>query len=131
MSAEDFEQPADPAQFGTWLAQKTSAEQQAKLDALSAENMSQHRPVHDHLTRSQRGIMDMSGQEQAAMIQDRQATIGSDFGGGGRQIQRLGGLLDHANEAPAPGRYDLTRVDQQGRQPGQSPLWAHMNGLDQ
>jgi hypothetical protein len=131
MSESNFEQPADPAQFGAWLAQKTRAEQQAKLDALSAEPLDQHQATHDYFTRNQRGITGMSGQQAAAEVAERAPTVGSGLPGCGRPLERLGGTNWESQGAGAVGPIPAgayANLNRPADQLGESPLLRFMRG---
>ena len=59
------------------------------------------------------------------------AVVGQDYGGQGRPLERLGGLLNPADfsDSPAPALVDRRYVNQPGRRPtGESPLVAYMRG---
>jgi hypothetical protein len=128
--SEPFDQPADPAQFGPWLAQKTRAEQQASAKAMndmfSGGGQDAHRATSAQLRAGQHGIFGAadSPQEQAAAVAGRQAIVGSDYGG--RPLEKLGGMFSHSEVgcAPAPARVDLRYVNSPGgQQPTGESAW--------
>ena len=132
MSAEDFEQPAAPTNFGRQLRQAYFARLQANADM--AATVRDHEADSAILTAGQHGIFGSndSPQQQAQQVAARAARVG-DGAGAGRELETWGGV-DFESQgagavAPVPARRDLRFVDQH-QPPGISPLLRHMQGLD-
>ncbi len=109
-----------------WMARLQANADLAKSAELAAYGQSEDRRVAQA---GQAGIFGhATGQQMAASTRARPARVGEDYGG--RDLIPLGGTVDPASYlcGPVPPQRDLTRVDQQGRQPGHSPLWDYMNG---
>jgi hypothetical protein len=116
-----------------WLARLQANSDMADRAALEA-----HGQTADHrvVQQGQAGIFGpgATGEQMAADVAARRPRVGEDWGGGGRDLQPLGGL-DFESQgagaiAPIPPRADLRFVNQVGGQPtGESPLarWLREN----
>jgi hypothetical protein len=134
MSHFEHETDVPATEFGQQVRDRHFARMQANAEAmaamLSGAGRADHQAAHDHLTRGQHGIFGaMTGHQLARNASERQATVSGEWGLG-RPLERNGHLS--SSIAPAPARVDLTRVNDhpgyQGREPGVSPLLAHMRG---
>ena len=132
----EYDHPEVPVtEFGAWVREqhdaRLRASAQVMTDMLSGGGQDAHRADSAQLRAGQHGIFGAadSPQEQAAAVADRQAVVGSAYGG--RPLERHGGLYDPASYlcGPVPPQRDLRQVNTPGGQPTTvSPLWAHMQG---
>ncbi len=130
MSAEDFELPVAPSDYGRHRREQWMASLRANSEMMSQAAMAAHQPDHNEITRSTHGIFGaLTGEQLAANVAARQAVVGSAYDA--RPLQRQGGLYDPADYlcGPVPPQRDLRQVSTPGGQPTTvSPLWAHMQG---
>lgn len=126
----DFEQ-YDPAMEDQRRKTALRAHLEASAATSTAASMAAYQQVHDTVTSRQHGIFGSgdSPQEQAAAVAARRARTGDDWGNG-RELQAQGGVQEWESygSGPAPARVDLSRIDQQGREPGVSPTMAWKRG---
>jgi hypothetical protein len=107
----------------------------AKGEALAdmAASVTDHRPVHDQVTRNSLGITGMTGQQAAAEVARRAPTVGSGLPDNlGRALEYNGGLYDHHVSSPHPQAHDMRFVDRPGNQQFRpNPLVQAIYGDDQ
>ena len=126
---EPFPEP-DPALEGQRRREAFFAKGQVGADNMTAASMRAYAQSDDRRV-TQAGQAGMYGHmtpyDRGAANAALPPTVGSDYGRG-RPLERLGGTFGHQVEGPAPARVDLRNIDQQGREPGISPLLAYMRG---
>lgn len=115
--------------------QRRKDARKAHLEASAAgstpEALEEYRAIHDHLTRSQHGIMGaITPQQAAAEVAARPPVVGGDCGG--RPLERQGGTFNWSDfsDSPAPAMVDRRWVDRPGMRPtGKSPgqRWLEEN----
>lgn len=128
MTSADFETEVPVSDYGKQRRAAWMAQLQANAQAMSAASLEAHQDDHDVVNAGQGGIFGrMTPQQMGAAVAARPPTVGSEWGGQGRPLERNAGLYDN-NLGPAPARRDLRYVDRQGQEPGVSPLLAHMRG---
>ena len=106
----EFNEPDAPvSQYGAqrkeaWLAGLRANADMAEQAEMAAYAQSEERRV------TQAGQVGIFGHgtpyDRGAAVAARPATVGGEWGPG-RPLERLGGTLDHANDAPAPARADM------------------------
>ena len=133
MSQYEHAHEVPPEEYGQWRHDQERARMQANaqvmMDMLSGAGQADHQAVHDHLTRSTHGIFGgMTGHQMAQDATGRRVTVGGDFGGG-RPLERNGGLYD-TSAGPAPHRVYLSQInDRPGFQVGDDrPILRHLRG---
>jgi hypothetical protein len=121
--SESFNEAEGPAtEFGDRLRQQRDAHLQASAqawnDMLSGGGQDAHRATSAQLRSVHRGLYgDATPQELGAAVANRQAILGSAYGG--RPLERNGGLFDPASYlcAPTPPQRDMRFVNQVGGAP--------------
>lgn len=130
MSADDFEQPVAPSDYGKFRAEQHRQHLIESAANATQASMASHAATSTVLRAAHQGLYGhATPQELAANVAARQAVVGSAYGG--RPLERQGGLYNPADYlcGPVPPQRDLTRVDQPGHQLGESSLarWAREN----
>ena len=133
--SESFYEPEVPAtEFGAWMREQHFARMRANADVmnemLSGGGQDAFRATSDQLRAAHQGLFpNMSPYDRGADAANRQAVVGSAYGG--RPLERLGGTFNHGDVgcSPAPPRADLRFVNEPGGPPAadqMSPLAAYM-----
>jgi hypothetical protein len=112
---EPFHEPVAPSDYGRQRRAAWLAGLQANSDMATSAAMQAHAQSDDRrVTQSgQAGLFGhMTPEDRGAAVQDRAATVGTDWGNG-RPLERQGGTFDPAayGSSPAPARVDLTGVN--------------------
>ena len=98
--------------------------------ALAAHGQSE---AHRQVQAGQAGLFGhMTPEDRGAAVQDRTATVGTDYGG--RPLERNGGTFrwSDVSDSPAPALVDRRFIDRPGVRPtGESPLAAYMRNRGQ
>ena len=134
MTSEDFEQEVPVSAYGAARAAAWRARLEASAAASTAAEVEAHRASSAVLRAAHQGLYGhLSPQDMGAVATAHPATVGTAWGNG-RELETRGGL-DWESQgagavAPIPPRADLRFVNQQGQEPGISPLAAYMRGRD-
>lgn len=130
------EQQFDPRDYGRLRAEAERARQEASAAAYAemsrAASREAFRSTSARLRAAHRGLLGASGQELAAEVSERPVRIGQDFGGGGRVVEPMGGLIPwrDVSDSPAPVSHDMRWIDRPHQRPvGKSPgqRWLEEN----
>ncbi len=98
---------------------------EASAAASTAASLEAHRATSAVLRAGQHGVFgDVTPQQLAADVAARRRV--GDGTSAGRDLISAGGTIpwESYGSGPAPARVDLSRIDQQGREPGVSPTMA-------
>jgi hypothetical protein len=126
MSEPPYEPEVPVSAYGAQRRAEWLAGLQRSADMVSAAEMSAHEAQSEVLRAAHQGLFGhMTGEQMATASASHRVGDGTDAG---RELERNGGLFDHANVGPAPARVYLRDINEPGRQGGRSPLYDHYHG---
>ena len=132
MSEADYGPPADTSQYGAWRAQQYRAYLEERQAATQAAEVEAHgRLVSGQLRAAHQGLFPgMSPTDLGAAVAGQQATVGADFGGGGRALVAQGATYNWSDvsDSPAPATVDLRPRRPGQRSTGVSSLYQYVHG---
>jgi hypothetical protein len=113
----DFEHEAEVPVTGYGAQRRAAwlAGMQANADAMSAAEMDAYGRQRGHVDAVHGGMFGMTGQQMAADVSRRQATVGGDYGAG-RPIARHEAYTHHLH-GPCPPAADRRPIGQTGPDP--------------
>ena len=133
MTSADFEQEGQVSAYGAQRRAAWLAHHQANADMADRAAVEAHGQTEDHrvVQSGQGGLYrHMTPQQLGQAAAERQATVGAEYGQA-RPLERNGHLAESIG--PSPARIYRSQINDHpgfmpGREPGVSPLLAHMRG---